>query len=125
MFVQANIEEVGLSTFQWMPHAIGLVSFGDEVPVVPDNLIYAIQRRVSEIAAAGGELFDGLNRGDAVMINEGPCAGYEAIFDARLPGSERVRVLRQLLNSQRHVPVELNAGQIKRKSKKIRSVLLV
>jgi transcriptional antiterminator RfaH len=115
MFVQANIEEVGLSTFQWMPHAIGLVSFGDEVPVVPDNLIHAIQRRVEEIAAAGGELFDGLHRGEAVMIDEGPFAGYEAIFDARLPGSERVRVLLQLLNNQRQVPVELNAGQIKRK----------
>jgi transcriptional antiterminator RfaH len=115
MFVQANIEAVGLSTFQWMPHAIGLVSFGDEVPVVPDNLIHAIQRRVDEIAAAGGELFDGLNRGDAIVINEGPFSGYEAIFDARLPGSERVRVLLQLLNSQRQVPIELNAGQIKRK----------
>ncbi len=118
MFVQVDINEVGLSTFQWMPHALGLVTFGDEPAIVPDNLIYAIQKRVDEIAAVGGELFDGLKRGDEIVISAGPFAGYEAIFDVRLPGSERVRVLLQLLNSQRQVPIELDAGQIQRKRKK-------
>ncbi len=118
MFVQVDVEAVGLSTFQWMPHALGLVTFGDEPAIVPDNLVYAIQKRVDEIAAAGGELFDGLKRGDEILISSGPFAGYEAIFDVRLPGSERVRVLLQLLNSQRQVPIELDAGQIQRKRKK-------
>lgn len=118
MFVQVDIEEIGLSTFQWMPHAMGLVCFGDEPAIVPENLIYAIRKRVDEIAAAGGELFDGLNQGDKVMISEGPFSGYEAIFDERVPGSERVRVLLQLLNSQRQVPVELDAGQIQRMNKR-------
>jgi transcriptional antiterminator RfaH len=115
MFVKANIEQVGLSTFQWMPHAMGLVCFGEEPAIVPENLIYAIQKRVEEIAAAGGELFDGLSRGEVVLISEGPFAGYEAIFDARIPGSERVRVLLQLLSNRRQIPVELESGQIKRK----------
>jgi transcription antitermination factor NusG len=114
MFVKVEIEEVGLSTFQWMPHALGLVCFGDEPAIVPDNLIYEISKRVDEIAAAGGELFDGLSQGDQVMISDGPFSGYEAIFDVRIPGSERVRVLLQLLNSQRQVPVELDSGQIER-----------
>ncbi|MGW8251035.1 MAG: transcription termination/antitermination protein NusG [Anaerolineales bacterium] len=118
MFVRVDIEEVGLSTFQWMPHALGLVVFGDEPATVPENLIYEIRKRVDEIAAAGGELFDGLDRGDQVLISDGPFSGYEAIFDVRIPGSERVRVLLQLLNSQRQVPVELDAGQIQRKNKR-------
>lgn len=113
MFVQADIDEIGLSAFQWMPHSAGLVCFGEEPALVPEHLIHAIKKRVDEIAAAGGELFDGLRQGDAVTISEGPFAGYEAIFDARIPGSERVRVLLQLLNSQRQVPVELSAGQIR------------
>jgi transcriptional antiterminator RfaH len=115
MFVRVDIDQVGMSAFQWMPHAMGLVCFGDEPAIVPDNLIYAIQKRVEEISAVGGELFDGLNPGDTVVISDGPFAGYEAIFNARLPGSERVRVLLQLLNSQRQIPVELKAGQIKQK----------
>lgn len=115
MFVQVDIDEIGLSTFRWMPHAIGLVCFGDEPAIVPENLIHAIMRRVEEIAEAGGELFDGLSRGDKVMISDGPFAGYEAIFDARVSGNERVRVLLQLLNSQRQIPVELAARQIEKK----------
>lgn len=116
MFVNVDIETVGLSTFQWMPHAIGLVSFDGEPASVPENFIYAIRKRVEEIAAAGGELFDGLKQGDVVRISSGPFAGYEALFDTRLPGSERVRVLLKML-SDRRVPMELDAGQIERKRK--------
>ncbi len=115
MFVQVDLVQTGLSAFKWMPHSLGLVSFGDEPSIVPENLIYAIRRRVEEIALAGGELFDGLRSGDSVVISEGPFAGYEAIFDTRLPGSQRVRVLLQLLTNQRNIPVELQAGQIKRR----------
>lgn len=114
LFIRADIDAVGLSTFQWLPHSTGLVSFGGEPAPVPDHLIYAIQKRVAEIAASGGEVFDGLQPGDRVMINYGPFSGYEAIFDTRLPGTERVRVLLQFLSS-RHVPVELNAAHIQQK----------
>ncbi|MEN6392519.1 MAG: transcription termination/antitermination NusG family protein, partial [Anaerolineaceae bacterium] len=112
LFVKVDIDLIGISTFQWMPYTIGLVTFGDEPAIVPESLIYAIKHRVSEIIAAGGELFDGLNKGDIVYIEDGPFSGYEAIFDARIPGTERVRVLLQFLNDKRQVPVELKAGQI-------------
>jgi len=118
MFVQTEIETVGLSTFQWMPFAMGLVCFGDEPAIVPENLVYAIRKRVEEITAAGGELFEGLQPGDKIVISDGPFAGYEAIFDARVPGSERVRVLLQLLNNQRQVPMELDSSYIQRVKKK-------
>jgi transcription antitermination factor NusG len=117
MFVQVDLDEVGLSTFQWMPHAIGLVSFDGEPAPVPDNLIHAVRKRVEEIAAAGGEFFDGLKQGDPVRISTGPFSGYEAIFDARVPGSERVRVLIQML-SDRRLPVELQVNQVERKKKR-------
>jgi len=118
MFVHADLDEVGLSVFQWMPHSVGLVSFGGEPAIVPDHLIYAIRQRVEDIAAAGGEVFEGLKPGDTVLIDYGPFEGYEAIFDARIPGSERVRVLLQLLTNQRRVPVEMDASKIRRKKKK-------
>lgn len=114
LFVQTDLEATGLSTFQWMPHAIGLVSFGGEPALVPDHLVYAIRQRVEEIASAGGELFDGLKQGDTVRISYGPFEGYEAIFDTRLPGNERVRVLLAFINSARKVPVELEASQIQK-----------
>jgi transcriptional antiterminator RfaH len=98
-----------------MPHAIGIVTVGEEPGIVPDNMIYAIRKRVEEIAAAGGELFDSLQPGDEITISDGPFAGYEAIFDTRIEGQERVRVLLQFLNDRRQVTVELDARQIKKK----------
>ena len=64
---------------------------------------------------AGGELFDGLKSGDEVYIPDGPFAGYEAIFDAHLPGSGRVRVPLKLLQ-KRQKPVDLPAGKTRRKN---------
>jgi transcription antitermination factor NusG len=114
LFIRADLTASGISVFQWMPFATGLVSFGGEPSVVPDNLIGTIRDRIGEIAKAGGELFVGLKKGDAVVIHSGPFAGYEAIFDLRLPGTERVRVLLKMLN-ERNLPVDLDASLIEKK----------
>lgn len=116
LFVHVDLETAGLSTFQWMPHARGLVSFGGEPAIVPDSLIHAIRRRVQEINLAGGENLDGLQPGDEVIIEHGPFSGYEAILDHKLPGSERVRVLLKMLSRQQ-VPLELSAGSIRKRKK--------
>ena len=112
LFICADLEQVGLSAFQWMPHTHGLVSFGGEPAPVPENLVQAIRKRVDEINSAGGEVFEALRVGEKVKISAGPFEGYEAIFDGRLPGSERVRVLLELLGSKRQVPVVLEAGAV-------------
>jgi len=114
VFGYMDLEQINLSTFQWMPGSSGIVSFDGVPSHVPDNLIAAIRRRVDEINAAGGELFDGLKPGDVVTVQEGPFKGYEAIYDARLSGEDRVRVLLKLLN-RHHFPLELPGRQIQRK----------
>jgi len=70
-----------------------------------------------EIFQAGGEVFDGLEPGDKVRIHAGPFSGYEAVFDTRLPGEERVRVLLRLINDKRQLPVELKTSQIRKVGK--------
>jgi transcriptional antiterminator RfaH len=116
LFIRVDLDESGISTYQWMPHSLGLVSFGGEPAPIPDNLIYELKKRIQEIAEAGGEIFDGLKPGDAVRIHEGPFAGYEAIFDTRVDGQERVRVLLQFINNQREVPIELDVSQIRKEN---------
>ena len=115
MFVHTDIEQTGFSTFNWMPHAIGLVMYGDEAAHVPDNLIHEIRKRVEEIDVAGGEMLEVLKPGDRVRIEHGPFAGYEGIFDTRLPGTERVRVLLEFISNERQVSVELEVGEIEKK----------
>jgi transcriptional antiterminator RfaH len=116
LFVRVNLKEVGLGTFQWMPCSTGLVSFGGAPGHVPDALIATIRRKLEDVEAAGGELHNAcrLKPGAPVIIRDGLFAGYEAIFDARLSGSDRVRVLLKLLN-ERCIPLQLRAAQIERK----------
>ncbi len=114
LFINADLEQAGISVFRWMPYATGLVMFGGEPAVVPEALIYTVRQRVDEITRAGGEVLNEVKPGERVVIQDGPFAGYEAIFDVRLPGKERVRVLLQML-TRRSVPLELSAGQIQKK----------
>ena len=114
VFVHMDLEKTATFSMQYIPGAAGLVSFGGEAADVPDGLIHAIRHRVDEINGAGGELFEALKIGGTVVIHSGPFAGYEAIFDARLPGSDRVRVLLKLLKN-RQMLVDLPAGQIRPK----------
>jgi transcriptional antiterminator RfaH len=114
VFVYTDLEALGLSRFNYMPYATGLVSFGGEPAVVAESLIVSLRRRLEEIDAAGGELFDGLKPGDEIVIHDGPFAGYEALFDLRIPGSERVRVLLKML-SDRNLPLEIDSGKIRKK----------
>jgi len=113
LFVRVDLEEAGMSVLQWMPHSKGLVSYGGEPAIVPDRLIHAIHKRMEEISQTGGGVQPGLTTGDTVTIESGPFEGYEAIFDLQISGSERVRVLLNLLNKNQ-LPLELSAGNIRK-----------
>ena len=116
VFVRVDLEQVNWSTLQWMPGATGLVSFGGEPASVPETLIQAIHNRVEQINASGGEQLEGLKQGDTVIIQGGAFDGYEAIFDAKVSGNERVRVLLTFLQAQKK-RLELPAAQIKKKKR--------
>jgi transcription antitermination factor NusG len=113
LFLYIDLEQVGLNTFHWMPFSGGLLAFDGVPATVPPNLVQAIRQHVEDINAAGEEQLAGLQRGETVTIQGGPFEGHEAIFDARLPGRERVRVLLKLLQT-REVHVELPIRQIQR-----------
>jgi transcription antitermination factor NusG len=111
-----DLKQTGISSMQFIPGAGGLVTFEGEAADVPDGLIHAIQAKTDQINEDGGELFEVLNTGETVVIHSGPLAGYEAIFNARLPGSQRVRVLLKLLKN-RQMPVDLPAYQVRLKNR--------
>jgi transcription antitermination factor NusG len=117
VFVHVDMEEVGLSTLQRMPGATGIVSFDNQPSLVPDGLIPILKKRVDEINNREREAPADLQAGELVDIQSGPFAGYEAIFDARLPGSERVRVLLKMLHG-RATKIELSADLLVRRGKR-------
>jgi transcription elongation factor/antiterminator RfaH len=113
LFVHADLEMVSASTIRWMPGAVSLISFDGQPASVPDLLIAALKRQVDLINASQKSFVDGLKKGDAVLVQDGPFAGYEAIFDGQISGRDRVRVLLNFLQN-RQVPVELRQQQIGR-----------
>ncbi len=117
MFVQLDPAATALSSLAWMPYSHGLVSFDSQPAPVPDSLVQAIRRRLDRVNQAGGELFVDLQAGDGLVIQDGPFAGYEAVFDARLSDHERVRVLLKLLGNRR-LALDLPAGQVRRKNRR-------
>ncbi len=108
LFVQADLDVLGQNAFSWLPGVVGLVRFGDEPTAVPDNVVNELRVRLAELSLAQQEPFQ---PGERVRIVEGPFAGYEAIFDLRLPGKERVQVLLSFL-SKYPQPLKLHADQI-------------
>jgi|GEM_PF-127180 len=113
LFVNVDLTIVGSSTLQWMAGAANLVSFGGEPAPVPEGLVNAIEKRVEEINASNKTGVDNMKRGEPVRIQAGPFAGYEAIFDGRVSGQERVRVLLRFLE-KRQVAIELEGDQVLR-----------
>jgi transcription elongation factor/antiterminator RfaH len=113
LFVYVDLEKISLSTLHWMPGAINLVSFDGTPASVPETLISAIERQVENMNLSQKNLLLDLKPGDVVSIQDGPFAGYEAIFDGQISGRERVRVLLSFLQS-RKIPVELRESQIGR-----------
>jgi transcriptional antiterminator RfaH len=113
LFVHVDLEMVQTSVLRWMPGASGVVSFDGEPAAIPEFLIDAIRKQISDLNESGRQLTDKLLPGESVVIQDGPFAGYEAIFDAQLSGQERVRVLLNFLE-KRQVPLDLSSRQIRR-----------
>ncbi len=111
MFVKANLAELGTNALRWVPGAHGLVEFGGLPAIVPLNLIQEIKVRVAAIDSQGGLNLEGIKQGDRVRITGGLFAGYEAIFNEKLPGNQRVQVLLSFL-SKAPRPVEMDATDI-------------
>ena len=113
LFVHVDLETVNISDLNWMPGASGVVSFGGEPASVPDLLIAALKKQIERHNTLLREQQSNFQRGDVVVIEAGPFAGYEAVFDTHLSGQERVRVLLSLLQ-RRQMPVEIESRHIRR-----------
>jgi transcription elongation factor/antiterminator RfaH len=114
LFVYVRLAEVGLSFFRWAPGATRLVEFGGIPAKVPEGVIHQLKRHLETVESTGGLALDGLKPGDPVRIIEGPLAGYEAIFNLRLSGGQRVQVLLEMLGRQVHAQIDANAIEKKR-----------
>lgn len=114
LFVRVDIKLTGFSELHWLPFSLGLLAFDGAPAQVAESVIKGIRSHLEKVNAAGGELLHDLKQDDLVEIHSGPFAGYQAIFDMRLPGSDRVRILLKLLQG-RAAKMEVPANLLERK----------
>ena len=114
MFLRTDFSTSSIALLQWIPGAIGIVSFGGEPASVTDDFIHLLQKQLGEINQ-GKQDIDGLKPGAPVVICDGPFRGYEAIFDSRCSGTDRIRILLTML-CNRQVPLEISDGYIQCKN---------
>jgi transcriptional antiterminator RfaH len=117
IFVKVDLENLGSNTFKWMPYAQRLVSFDGIPAAVPSPIINQLRTTLRTINDRGGLETGGFTPGEAIILTDGPFEGYEGIFDTQLSGSDRVKVLLNLLNG-RQLPVEIKADQVTRNKTK-------
>ncbi len=120
LFIPKEAVQASEYLFNRLPGAVGLLYIGGEVASVPDTIVQAIRLRVDDINQAGGETFEALQTlkpGDRITIDAGPFKGYEAVLDARISGTERVKVFLTMLEKQ-IMKVELPVDAIRPLKKK-------
>lgn len=100
IFFKADLDATPLSTLAFIPGSNRVVSFDDEPAIVPDEVLQSLKQNVDRINQNPDLYYNQLSHGDPVTIQGGPFEGFEAIFDTRLKGSERVRLFVKLLRGQ-------------------------
>ena len=111
LFIHTDLNVNNTILFERIPGSQGLVFIGGEVGFIPENILNAIRYKVHEIDEAGCEFFQAINKGDSVKVHTGPFEGYEAIFDSKIDGTERVKILLTMVKG-RKLPVELPASDL-------------
>ena len=111
LFIHVDLEQISLSELRRIPGSTGIVCFGGDPATVGDSLIRTMQVQIEDIIESKNQYVDHFQSGDWVVINDGPFANFKAMFDCRLSGQDRVRVLLELLQGQK-MRLELSAQQL-------------
>lgn len=93
LFVKSDLQSSRMQVIRWTPGVKGLVEFGDEPVTLSDAFIAELQQRLVGVRAVGGMDTDGTRTVDFLPVDQGPFQGFEGIFNARLLGADRARIL--------------------------------
>lgn len=111
LFIHAHLDLMGTSVLKWIPGTVGLVSFGNELASMADDLLQAIRDHIDQINKARAHTNQEFMPGNQVQIQWGPFAGYQAIFDSYAPGHKRVHVLLKMLQD-RQIKLDLATAEV-------------
>ena len=92
----------------------GIVHFGDEYPALEDTLVNQLREEIGDEEVR--ILEDEIQPGEELLITDGAMKGLEAVVTRIIPGTDRIRILMNLLGETREVEIDRSAiGRTKRK----------
>lgn len=97
LFVHADLCRVGLNAVQWRPGVVRVLGSAGQPTTISTHVIAGIRSRVDEIQQEESLALGRFRRGDRVRITSGPFEGFEGMFDTRLGGQTRARILIEFL----------------------------
>ena len=109
LFACIDLAVAGSSVLEWIPGAIGIVAFGGQPAEIPERFIHVLRHHLNAVNSGCRAMPEKFKRGEPVIVESGPFHGYEAIFDAGLPGQQRAQVLLSMLQGRRlrvELPIE-------------------
>jgi transcriptional antiterminator RfaH len=93
LFARMDLAAVGPQAIRWSPGLRGLVEYCGEPICITDGFVSELRERLSRVRAVGAMKFDGTRPVEMVLINEGPFAGFEGMFNTLQTGADRAQVL--------------------------------
>ncbi len=97
LFLRYELYGDGRSSFQQGHHLLGWVSFGGEVPSVPDEVVAALTNRVDAINSQGG-LWRRFKPGDKVFVTSNNIQSFAEVVEEAKSPETRVRILLQFMD---------------------------
>jgi transcriptional antiterminator NusG len=99
------------SWVKWTPGLLRVLQFGDQLACIEDETIAFMRERLQEETERQVQ-YGKFEPGERVRFVEGPFEGFEGVFDRRLSGRGRVRVLIEFL--RRTTPYEVESDWLRK-----------
>ncbi|MEZ4867700.1 MAG: transcription termination/antitermination NusG family protein [Caldilineaceae bacterium] len=100
LFARLDLRSAGVGDLRWLMGVRTVVHFDARPAIVPDAVIEMLQERLQPYGAKVMRRSEWLFKpGQRVTIVNGPFAGFEALFQKGLNGTDRVQILLNMLGT--------------------------
>ena len=98
IFIYVTGEKIIDPSIKWIPGVVEVVNLGGQPAVISEEIINKLKERVLIYNERIKNSKSKFEKGDLVFIKDGPFAGYKGIFNMKLSGSQRVKILLEVLH---------------------------
>jgi transcription antitermination factor NusG len=103
----ANLDD--WQTIRWAPGVRGVLQVDGGPGALSDVVVDHLRRRIAEMSPDTAT--SGFKRGEPVVVERGPLAAVDAIFDRELDSPVRVQILVQMMG--RRLPVQIDPRNLR------------